>query len=125
MFDSIKKSLGLSKSRQESKGQRLGTAAEDAEAKAAKIQSQSAVSSSGGQTPVPSQVADYEIVARVFHEQKLGITIIESQNRLPIDAVDSTNNISRACVNEVSPSGEAARLGMFFGYLPFVDWLLF
>lgn len=112
MFDSIKKSLGLSKSRQESKGQRLGTAAEDAEAKAAKIQSQSQVSASGGQTPLPSRLSDYEIVDRVFHEQKLGITIVESRDRLPIDAIDTSDNVSRACVNEVSPSGEASRLGM-------------
>lgn len=113
MFDSIKKSLGLSKSRQESKGQRLGTAAEDAEAKAARIQSQSQVSSSGAQTPVPSRATDYEIVDRLFREQKLGITIIESRNRLPIDAMDTADNVSRACVNEVSSSGEAARLGTF------------
>lgn len=106
MFDSLKKSLGLSKVRQESKGQRLGTAAEDAQVKAARKQPQVSHGLSDG---------SYDIFDHLFHESKLGMSIVESQERLPVDYNESgdTTQYSRAKVNHVNPGGEAERLGEF------------
>lgn len=96
MFDSLKKSLGLSKSKQESKGYRLGGRVDP--------------------TAPESNETSYEMFERHFNAEKLGMSICESNDPLIIDMDDSGNprTVSRVIVTDVVANSEGARLGKLF-----------
>lgn len=106
MFDSLKKSLGLSKSKQESKGYRLGGRADPS-------------------IPESNETSlGYELFERHFNAEKLGMSICESNDPLIIDMDDFGNpcTVSRVIVTDVVANSEGARLGMPFF---FVNGLIF
>lgn len=100
MFDSLKKSLGLSKARQESKGNRLGTAEEAQQSK-----------------KTASNTPGYEIYERYFNQQKLGMAIVESGDLLPIDG-PTKGPISHVLVDSVTSGSEANQNGEAVEVLP-------
>jgi hypothetical protein len=91
----------------------LGTAAEDAEIKASKNQQIAQSDAARSNSTRQSTASSYELLDRFFHEQKLGMSITECRERLPID--NGTSTPSRPQVNETNTGGEAAKLGIRSG----------
>jgi membrane-associated protease RseP (regulator of RpoE activity) len=99
-FDNLKKSIGIKGTNQsipQSKGNILGTG------------------NKPQQNVDNSESQPYSIFEKVFNEEKMGLSIIESKERLPMDNTNAAGQISRPVVHTVAPGSEGNRLGIIPG----------
>jgi S1-C subfamily serine protease len=99
-FDNLKKSIGIKGNNQpaaQSKGNILGTGKPPQQA-------------AGNQDSLP-----YLVFEKVFNEDKMGLAIIESKEKLPIDNSNVSEQISRPVVHTVAPESEGSKLGVVPG----------
>jgi hypothetical protein len=117
MFDSLKKSLGISKAKKESKVYKLGTGT-TAEPPAQKNTNSTQPSSSSARSKAADSAPKeppYFIFTICFYEMKMGMSIQRTADPLPFDInserVRITNVNARPEVTTVHPGTEAAKNG--------------
>ena len=103
-FDSMKKSLGLKSSPFGGVGQVLGRSGTSA--------SQGAGYFTGYTN---EETADYMVFEMIFVQEKMGMSINEYKDILPIDGNNRAADFSRAVVSAVKANSEAESLGVVVG----------
>jgi membrane-associated protease RseP (regulator of RpoE activity) len=93
-FDSLKKSIGLKKEPPTTKPGRVLGNGKPAETK----ESQSPTSPT------------YQVFEKIFHDEKIGIGLVEFKEKLPIDSSDRV--VARPAVVTIAPDSESHRHGI-------------